>query len=111
MVVALVCIEPHYPRLLQQIPIDVRARNLAGAGEFDPNELSETGRIVISNRLRVSKGFEDGIGSEDLLGQVGEIAASRPRAWCVRVGDGSEVLDDFLRVLSFTRTRFSAVVC
>jgi hypothetical protein len=59
MVVALVGVEPYDSRLLQQIPIDVCASDLTGAGEFDPNELAKTGRVVIPNRLRVSEGFED----------------------------------------------------
>jgi hypothetical protein len=58
MVVTLVGVETYNPRLLQQIPVNVCASDLSGAGEFDPNELSKTGRVVISYRLRVSKGFE-----------------------------------------------------
>jgi hypothetical protein len=73
MVVALIRIQPYNPRLLKKIPIDVSTSNLPSATELDSNELSEARGVVVPDRLRVTKGFEDRIGSEDLFGEIGEV--------------------------------------
>jgi hypothetical protein len=67
MVVALVGVDSHYSRLFQEIPVDIRSCDLAGARKLDPNEFTEPGRIVIPHRLGVAKRFEDGICAQDLL--------------------------------------------
>ena len=42
MIVAFVGIAPDDSRLLQEVPVDVGTRDLAGACEFDSNEFTET---------------------------------------------------------------------
>jgi hypothetical protein len=108
MVIALVGIDSHNPRLLEQVPVDVGASNLPCPSELDPDELSESRRVVVPHCLGVSERFEYGVGAEDLFGQIGKVASSRFRARVVRVGDSSQVLDDLLGILSLTSARFSA---
>ncbi|OAL43734.1 hypothetical protein IQ07DRAFT_286506 [Pyrenochaeta sp. DS3sAY3a] len=106
-VVPLVRIESHYPRLLQQIPINVCTSNLAGARKLNSNEFAESRGVVISHGLGVSKSLENWICSQDLLRQVGEVSTTRFRSGVIGVGNSSEVLNDLLRILGFTSTRFS----
>lgn len=56
----------HNPTLLQQIPIDIRARDAPVRRETDPHELSEPTRIIIPLRLRVAERFKNGIRLENL---------------------------------------------
>jgi hypothetical protein len=109
MVIALIGIDPYDSRLLEQVPVDVSPSNLACPSELDPDKLSESRRVVVPHCLGVSESFEYGIGAQDLFRQIGKVASSRFCAWVVRVGNCSQVLDDFLGVLSLTGARFSAV--
>ena len=71
----------------------------------DADKLSESRRIVVAYGLRISERFEDGVSSENLLGEgrmLSPVFRSR-----VRVRYGCEILYDFLRVLSLSRTRFT----
>ena len=44
--------------------------DLTRSREFNANELSKARRVVIPNSLSISKGFENGIGSKDLLREI-----------------------------------------
>ena len=73
MVVALIRIQSHNPGFLKKIPIDVSTSNLPSATELDSNKLSETRGVVVPDGLRVTEGFEDRVGSEDLFGEIGQV--------------------------------------
>jgi hypothetical protein len=62
----------------------------------------ESGGIVISHRLGISKGLEDGIGLKNLLLKIVDIFTAR----CNR----REILDDFLCVLCLSGTGFTPFV-
>lgn len=109
-----------HPRLLQQIPVHIRARNRARPVKVDPHELAEPGRVVVLHRLRIPKGLQDRVGLEDLALELPQLLAGGGVELAVgrglageevdrggrgeRVGgDGGEVLDNFLGVLGLAR--------
>ena len=57
---------PNNPTLLEQIPVDVRARDRAVRRERDADELAEARRVVVALRLGIAECFEDGVRLEDL---------------------------------------------
>ncbi|KAG5455370.1 MAG: hypothetical protein BJ554DRAFT_5232, partial [Olpidium bornovanus] len=99
-----------HPGLFQQVALDVRAHDLASSIELDPDELSEPGRIVVPDGLRVAEGFQNGIRLQNLLLQHPELVLvaldGRP-AGAVHRGDGREVLNDLFRVLGLSRARLA----
>ena len=60
--------------LLKEIPIDIRTRDTAIRGERYADELPKPTGVVIPLRLRIAKGFEDGIGLQDLALEQAESA-------------------------------------
>jgi hypothetical protein len=89
--------------LLQQIGLDISTSQLSGRSEMDTDELTETGRVVITGCLGVSERLKDGIGLDDLVFKGyflgGGFAGS---------GDVSEVGNNLLGVLSFSGSRLSS---
>lgn len=103
-----------HARLLEEVPLDVGARNRADRVEVDPHELAEPGRVVVLDSLRVPERLEDRVRVEDLSLEVAELLARGPRERAgvrrervdgrrgregVR-GDGGEELNNLFGVLS-----------
>ena len=76
MIVALMRIQVDYSALLQQVPVDESSGDLTRAAELDSNELAESRRVVVAHRLGIAKGFQNGIRTKNLLGQVRELSAN-----------------------------------
>lgn len=108
MIVAFVRVQPHDPRFLEKVPVDVGASNLACTTELNSNELSESRGVVVSDSLGITEGFEDRIGSQDLFGEVGKVFRAGLCSWSVRVCNCRQVLDNLLGVLSLSCSRLSA---
>lgn len=73
MEVALVLAPPRDPRFLKQVPVDVGSSNRADRVEEDADELAEARRVVVLDRLRVSKRLEDQVRFEDSALEVTEL--------------------------------------
>ena len=70
---------------------------------MDTDELTETGRVVISDSLGITPGLKDRVGGNNLLLKGG--LSLLPLAGGA---DGGEVGDDLLGVLSLSGTRLSS---
>lgn len=57
---------PCNPALFQQIPINVRPRNRPAGIEEYPDELPESGRVVIPHGLRIAERLEDRVRLKNL---------------------------------------------
>lgn len=67
----------------------------------------ETRRIVITDGLGITERFQDRIGLDDLIFQRSFLLTRRVFAFLGRGTDGGKVRDYFLRVFSFSGTRFT----
>lgn len=65
----------------------------------------ETGRVIVTDGLGVTVGFQDGIGLDDLIFQGGLLL--RALFLLGRRANGGEVGNDLLGVLSLSGTRFT----
>jgi hypothetical protein len=104
MVIAFVGIDPYDSRLFQEVPIDECSSNLARSGQFNPDEFSEPGRIVIADGLSIAKSFKNWVCSENLLGKVRYLPSCRLCSWSIGRCDGGKVLDDLFRILCLAGT-------
>merc|ERR1712012_1100676 len=91
-------------RLLQQIRHDVATSQLTRGSEVDTDELSETGRVVISGGLGITIGLKNGVGGHNLVLKRDLLLRLLARA----SGDHGKVGDDLLGVLSLASTRLSS---
>ena len=110
------------PGLLQEVGLDVAARQLTLDVEMDADKLAlsfndcslkqiicagisyKSGGVVISCSFRVTKGFKEWVGLDDLVleGHLGVFLLALPGP------DHGKVGDDLLGVLSLPRTRLAA---
>merc|ERR1719323_2947555 len=90
-------------RLLKQVDNHVSSRQFTRGVEVDTDELTETGRVVISDSLGITPGLKDRVGGNNLLLKGG--LSLLPLA---RRADGGEVGNDLLGVLSLSGSRLSS---
>ena len=87
-VVPLVGVLVHDPRLLQQVLVHLRTLDHTVLVEVDVDVLSEPGGVVVTDSFGVTERLKDGVRLQDLLLYPGVLA-----------GDGGEVLQDQLGAL------------
>jgi len=100
-VVALVGRLLHDAGLLEEVRLDLRARDGGLAVEVDVDPLAEARRVVVAHRLGVAEGLQHGVGHHDLLldggGARGGLALAR----------GGEDLQDVLGALRLAGARLA----
>jgi hypothetical protein len=55
----------HHAGLLQQVGLDAGASDAVALVEADLQQLAEAGGVIITQRLGVTKGLEDGVGLQN----------------------------------------------
>merc|ERR1711963_1127018 len=90
-------------RLLKKVDNHVSSRQLTRGIEMDTDELTKTGRVVISDSLGITPGLQDRVGGNNLIlkGSLSFLPLSRRT-------DGGKVGNDLLGVLSLSSTRLSS---
>ena len=79
-------------------------------GEVDSDELSETRRVVVSDSLGITEGFQDRIGLDNLVfkGNLLLLRFTVSSAFILAGTDGGKVGNNLLCVLSLTGSRFTS---
>merc|ERR1711962_1719205 len=90
-------------RLLKQVDFNVTSRKFTSVTEVDTDELTETGRIVVTDGLGVTPGLKNGVGLDNLIFKTDFSFLSGSRS-----SDGGHVTNDLLGVLSLSSTRFTS---
>eukprot|EP00051_Salpingoeca_urceolata_P026872 m.479074 g.479074 ORF g.479074 m.479074 type:complete len:350 (-) comp21312_c0_seq1:134-1183(-) len=105
----------NHARLFKQVRLDVAAGDVAGLVKVDADELAKAGRVVVFDRLGVTKRFQNGVGCQQLFvkrgvgdGQANARAAAQLGSRrATGTGHVRKKLNDFLGVLCLTSTRFT----
>merc|ERR1719310_1419859 len=92
-------------RLLKQIGHDVATSQLAGGGEVDTDEFTETGGVVIPGGLCISVRLQNGVGGHNLV-LKGDLLLDLLGA--STSGDHGKIGDDLLGVLGLSSTGLSS---
>jgi hypothetical protein len=88
-------------RLFKQVALHTGTSNRALVVELEADELAETRRVIVSNSLGITKGFEHRIQFEQLLLQLTLTMST--------TGNGHNVLNDLFGVFSLTSTRLATM--
>ena len=110
MVATLVRLLVSHPRFLKQVDVNEASGQLSHVVEVDPDELSKPGRVVIPDGFGIAIGFENWVGVDNPVLQIGFLLL-----WRVAIllllslasSKDGKVSDDLLGVLGLSGTRLT----
>merc|ERR1719193_258375 len=89
-------------RLFKQVDFNITSSKFTGISEMDTDELTETGRVVVTDSLGITPSFKDGIGLDNL------ILKTDLTLYFTLSSNSSHVTNDLLGVFSLSSTRFTS---
>ncbi|GMT09440.1 hypothetical protein PFISCL1PPCAC_737, partial [Pristionchus fissidentatus] len=95
-------------RLLEKVLLNVSSGQLSSGREVSSDELSESGRVVVTDSLRVTESLEYGIGLNDLFLECSSLLSLCLGSRGLRSSHKGEVRNDLLGVLCLSCARLSS---